>query len=331
MPLIVAGTGSYPRIGDTPAAQRHRRGYAQRERGEISEGAWQVLEDEVTKEVVAEQVAAGVELPTDGHVRWYDPISHVARSLANVTINGLLRYFDTNFYFRQPVVRGRLSRTEPVLAREFAVARAAATPRPVKPVLTGPYSLAQGSILEGGYRDRRALAHAYAEVVAQEIADLARAGASLIQVDEPFLLQHPEDADVVLDTFRVLDAARGDARLACYTYFGDALPLYDELQALPVDVLGLDFTYSPKLAQRIAEAGSGKTLGLGLIDGRNTKLETAATVYPALDRVLPRLGGTAYLNPSCGLEFLPRERARAKLDAMVKLARGHVGAGRRPT
>jgi 5-methyltetrahydropteroyltriglutamate--homocysteine methyltransferase len=328
MQLILANTGSYPRIGDAPAAQRHRRAYAQRERGELSEPEWRTLEDEVTGEVLAEQAGVGLELLTDGQIRWYDPISHLARPLTNVTINGLLRYFDTNFYFRQPVVRGRIARPAPILARDFEVASAAAAPRPVKPVLTGPFSLARGSILEGGYPNRHALAQAYAEVLAQEVADLARAGATLIQVDEPYLLQHPEDVDVVREGLATLAAARGTARLACYTYFGDALPLYDDLQGLPVDVLGLDFTYSPKLARRIAETGSAKVLALGLIDGRNTKLETREVVHPVLDQVLPRLGDTAYLNPSCGLEFLPRERARAKLETMVRLARDHAGAGR---
>jgi 5-methyltetrahydropteroyltriglutamate--homocysteine methyltransferase len=328
MPLIVASTGSYPRIGDAAGAQRHRRAYAERERGALSEGDWQAVEDEVTREIVAEQIAAGVELPTDGQVRWYDPISHVARSLTNVTIDGLLRYFDTNFYFRQPVVSGPIARRGPVLRREFEIARAAAAPRPIKPVLTGPYSLARGSILEGGYRDRAALADAYAEVLAQEVADLAGAGAELIQVDEPFMLKHPEDAPLVRRTFEALAAARGPARLACYTYFGDALPLYDQLQALPVDVLGLDLTYSPGLPERIARAGSAKGLGLGLVDGRNTKLETAEQVYPVLDRVLPRLGDTVYLNPSCGLEFLPRDRARAKLETLGRLARAYAGARR---
>jgi 5-methyltetrahydropteroyltriglutamate--homocysteine methyltransferase len=325
MRVILTNTGSYPRIGDAPDAQQHRREYARRERGELGEAQWQAVEDAVAREVIAEQVAAGVDVPTDGQVRWYDPISHLARPLTSVTINGLLRYFDTNFYFRQPVVRGPIARPGPMLTREFEVARAAAGSHEVKPVLTGPYSLAQGSILEGGYRSRHALAHAYAEVLAQEIADLARAGARLIQVDEPYLLQHPEDADVVRETFATLAAARGEARLACYTYFGDALPVYDELMALPVDVVGLDFTYSPKLAVRVAEAGSSRVLGLGLIDGRNTKLETAEALYPVLDRLLPRLGDTVYLNPSCGLEFLPRDRARTKLETMARLAREYVG------
>src|SRR5262249_57129171 len=112
-----------------------------------------------------------------GQIRWYDPSRHLARPLTNVTINGLLRYFDTNFYIRQPVVSGPIARRGSIVLHDFEVARAAAAPREVKPVLTGPYSLAQGSILEGGYRNRHALAQAYADVLATEVADLARAGA----------------------------------------------------------------------------------------------------------------------------------------------------------
>lgn len=324
MELILSSAGSYPRIGATTEAQRHRRAYAQRERGEISEAEWLAVEDEVAEQVVREQTAAGLDVVTDGQVRWYDPISHLARHWSGVQVNGLLRYFDTNFYFRQPVVSEPIRRREPVLRREFEVARAA-TDRVVKPVLTGPYSLAQGSILEGGYRNRRELARAYAEVLAHEVADLVHAGAALIQVDEPYLLRHPEDADLVREGLAGLAAVRGHAHLALYTYFGDALPLWDALMAMPVDVLGLDLTYGPGLAERIGSAGAPRTLVLGLIDGRNTKLEAREPLFRILDRALPALTGPVGLGPSCGLELLPRERAQAKLQNMVALAREYTG------
>ena len=328
MELILASAGSYPRIGATSEAQRHRRAYAQRERGEISDAEWRAVEDEVAEQVVREQTAAGLDVVTDGQVRWYDPISHLARHWDGIQVNGLLRYFDTNFYFRQPVVSGPIRRREPVLRREFEVARAA-TDRVVKPVLTGPYSLAQGSILEGGYRNRRELARAYAEILAHEVADLVHAGAALIQVDEPYLLRHPEDADLVREGLATLAAARGHAHLALYTYFGDALPLWDALMAMPVDVVGLDLTYGPGLAERIASGGAPRTLVLGLIDGRNTKVEARDALYRTLDRTLPALKGPVGLGPSCGLELLPRDRARAKLENMVALARAYAGSAGR--
>ena len=329
MDLILASAGSYPRIGDSPETQRHRRAYAQHERAEISDTEWRAVEDEVAQHVAREQAEIGLDVVTDGQVRWYDPISHLARHCEGIEINGLLRYFDTNFYYRQPVVSGRIRRREPILRREFEVARAA-TDRVVKPVLTGPYSLACGSILEGGYRNRQELARAYAEVLAAEVADLVHAGAALIQVDEPYLLQHPEHADIVRDGIAMLAAARGRAHLALYTYFGDALPLWDELMAMPVDLIGLDLTYGPKLIDRIAESGAPRSLVLGLVDGRNTKIEGRDAVLRTLDRVLPKLRGPVGLGSSCGLELLPRDRARAKLENMVAIAREYAGRDGRP-
>lgn len=325
MQLILTTAGSYPRIGDAPELQRHRQAYAQRERGEISEDAFRAIENDVTAEVIREQIEAGIELVTDGQVRWYDPYSHLARGLEGIEINGLLRLFDTNVYFRRPVVKGLVQRRGPILLREYEFARSVSS-RPVKPVLTGPYTLARGSILEGGYRTLHALALACAEVLAQEVGDLARAGATLIQVDEPAILRHPEDLNVLEEALAPLAAARGPARLALHTSFGDVTPLYRDLHALPVDVLGLDFTYGPKLAALIADLGSAKPLALGLIDARNTKLETPERVFPILDTVLPALKtGPAYLTPSCGLEFLPRDRARRKLETMKRLRDSYLG------
>ncbi len=325
MELILTSAGSYPRIGDAPELQQHRRAYAQRERGEISEEAFRRAEDEATAGAIREQIEAGVELVTDGQIRWYDPYSHFGRGLEGVDINGLLRLFDTNFYFRQPVVNGPIRRRRPILLPEYEFARSVSS-RPVKPVLTGPYTLARGSILGGGHRSVHDLAIAYAQVLALEVKDLARAGATLIQVDEPAIVRHPEDLNVLEAALAGLARERGTAQLALHLSFGDVSPLYRELQALPVDVLSLDFTYSPKLPALIADAGSEKPLALGLIDARNTKLETTERVFPILDAVLPALRtGPAYLTPSCGLEFLPRARARAKLETMKHLRDTYVG------
>jgi methionine synthase II (cobalamin-independent) len=90
--------------------------------------------------------------------------------------------------------------------------------------------------------------------------------------------------------------------------------------AMPVDVVGLDLTYGPKLAERIAKPARAASLVLGVIDGRNTKLETRDAVFRILDRALRAVRGPVGLGPSCGLELLPRARARAKLENMVAIA-----------
>jgi len=88
--------------------------------------------------------------------------------------------------------------------------------------------------------------------------------------------------------------------------------------------LSLDFTYNPEFADYVAATGSEKALGLGLVDARNTRLEVAAGVARQAERILAKVKGEAcYLTTSCGLEFLPRDRARAKLGLLQQIC-GHL-------
>ncbi|MFQ5927049.1 MAG: hypothetical protein ACE5MH_06400 [Terriglobia bacterium] len=320
MKLLLANTGSYPRIGGTPELQELRRTYSGWERGEKTAEELKAAEDAAVRAALDEQVRAGLDLVTDGQIRWYDPISHLAGKLAGIEINGLLRFFDTNFYFRQPVAQAALARREGLVLAEYEFARSASS-KPVKAVLTGPYTLAKFTLVNHEpYRALEPLVHAYAECLAAEMEALAAAGAEVIQLDEPAILKHPAEFPIFQRTFEFLTKHKGRARLALYVYFGDAAPLYDRLQKLPIDVLGLDFTYNPKLVTKIVMSGSRKALGLGLVDGRNTKLEEPAEVARHIERILPRVQAeSCYLNPSCGLEYLPRQRAYAKLEGMAAI------------
>jgi 5-methyltetrahydropteroyltriglutamate--homocysteine methyltransferase len=320
MELILTNAGSYPRIGETSEQQTLRKAIAGWEKREKSEQELAAAEDSLTRMAIEEQIKAGLDLITDGQIRWYDPISHLAGKLAGVKINGLLRYFDTNFYFRQPVITDRLQRTRPMVVSEFEYARSVSS-KPVKPVLTGPYSLACFSIVEQvEYKNFERRIQDYAAALAGEVKALVAAGAEIIQVDEPAILKNPADFDLFAAGLRALAEAKGGARLALYTYFGDAAPLYERFQELPVEVLGFDFTYSAGLLDRIVREGSAKALGLGLIDGRNTKLEDERSVLKALEILLPAIkADDSYLNPSCGLEYLPRDRAFLKLQNMAKI------------
>ncbi len=337
MNLILASTGSYPRIGDSAELQVLRRTIAAADRGECTPAELAEAEQEMTRRAIAEQLEAGLELLTDGQIRWYDPISHLAGKLAGVKIDGLLRFFDTNFYFRQPVLTARPQRTRPLLTLEYRFAcdalAALVAARPadgsptMKAVLTGPYTLAKFSLVEtdamGALETRT---QAYAEALAAEIAALVEAGAEFIQVDEPAIVKYPHDWEVFARALQVLVAVRRLTSgkpwtLALHVYFHDPTPLYEKLVALPVDVVGLDFTYNPRLVEVVASVGSPVPLALGLVDARNTKLENPEELARQIERMLPHIrGGPCYLCPSAGLEYLPRDRAFAKL-ALLKRVR----------
>lgn len=319
MQLLTANSGSYPRVGEQQNQLRLRKAYRNWEKGEISDEELEEVYAGYTEEVIREQEEAGLDIVTDGQVRWYDPLSHFAKDIQGCEIDGLLRYFDTNFYFRQPRIIDELRWTGPITKREFLKARDTATAT-LKPVITGPYTLAKNSIDEH-YGDLPELTSDFADIISREVQELEGAGAEEIQIDEPAILRNAEDWGIFSDALDEVAKASKRTRIDLYVYFENCVPLYDELQELPIDVLGLDFTYSPKLPDLIEEKGSEKSLGLGLIDARNTKMERAEDIVPILERVIPQVdSGRIYLNPSTGLEYLPRKRAYEKLENMVHIA-----------
>jgi 5-methyltetrahydropteroyltriglutamate--homocysteine methyltransferase len=330
MRILLANHSSYPRVGDSKHSQRLRRAYASRERGEIDLAEFEKIERSVVAEVIREQEAAGLDLVTDGQVSWADPVSHLMTKLDGVRSNGLLRFLDTNFYLRQPVVEAKLRRRHPLITGEYR--RAARLARsPVKVVLTGPYTLAHLSVLATtAYRSTAALAFDLAVHLAEEVSALVAAGTRFLQVDEPLILARPPDVRLLRELLEPLRDAAGDAaQLAIATYFGDAAPLYAQLNSLPADVLAVDCAESPALLDAIADTGSAKILALGLVDGRSTRLEEAAAVAAALERALRRYPhDTLFLQPSCGLEYLPRDRAAPKLGLLARVRELAGGADR---
>lgn len=321
MELLTASAGAYPRVADNEAGQELRRAYGRLERGEVTEGEFGGIQDRFTLMALHEQERAGLDVLTDGLVRWYDPFTHFARGLAGLEPGGLLRYFDTNTYIRQPVVKGDISWRAPVVAGEYAFA-AKSTRRPVKPLIPGPFTLAAHTLDPGKrYHSLRKLAVAYGNALAEEVNRLAAAGAKVIQIDEPAILRRPKELPVLRAALEPLAGAKGNAALLLQTYFGDAAPLYDGLLSLPVDAVGLDFTYGPGLAKVIGRKGARKMLGLGLVDARNTRMERPAEAAAVLKRLAPRLKGENYLSPTTGLEYLPRDRAERKLRLLTEIKR----------
>jgi len=322
--LITTSAGSLPRIGEGEPGQKLRRAFARLDKRKGTRAELIMAQEEATIDALSIQIEAGLELVTDGQIRWEDPVSHLLNALPGTTIGPLARFMDTNFYYRQPIIKENIDHNSPILLEEFLFAQNLSVV-PVKPVITGPYTLARLSINQSPCVFTK-LVERLSCVIAQEVADLSRAGAGVIQIDEPAILLNPQDIEIQQAAIAEISRQKGSSELALYTYFGDAASLYDKLQLFPVDILGMDFTYSPNLPDVISASGTGKTLALGLIDGRNTRLETESETLPLLDRLLSTYRmKKAYINPSCGLEFLPKMKAEAKLENMVRLRNRFIG------
>ena len=344
--LYLASAGGYPRFGETHEPSVLRRTMDALANGDRTSADLLDAQNDMTRRAIADQVQAGLDIITDGRIRWDDPISHIPSKLDNVRIDEQLPYFHTGGYFRQPVLTDKILRRGMLIADEYSFARNALghLPTPpakagklaIKPVLTGPYTLAKYSLTAsagGNGHARDTSAHMedrvaqFADVLAVEIEALVRGGAQLIQIDEPAILGNAQDWKLFEAALKPLVDARDKARqsgrvveLALHTYFDDGVNLYEKLLELPVDILGLDFVSAPKMAAAIISLGSSKPLALGVLSCTSPDAEDCEALARTIEKVLPRIdGGRAYLAPASGLEYLSRADATAKLQSLARI------------
>ncbi len=319
--VITTSVGSYPRIGDTDELQKLRRAWAKRETGEIGEEEFDKVLKEFIELAIREQEKAGLDIVTDGMIRWYDQISHFAKVIEGVKINGLLRFFDTNTYFRQPVIGDDVP-SDPKIAHvildDFKFARSIAK-KEVKAVLTGPITLARLS--KGDFKKAVEL---YTKLIENEVRALSQEGAKYIQIDEPALTARDIDGGefpILPYLERIYKAKSPQTIIIYFFYFRDFSKDWKKLQEIPADILGFDMTYS-HIEDVIAKYGTKKPLLLGLFDGRSTYIEKPKDVIPRIKKVLRKYPfDFIMIGSSCGLEYLPRKFAYEKLKTLVKISK----------
>lgn len=311
--IRAANHSFYPRVAESPLDQQLRTVLHKRDRGRATDADVAAVEDEVACLVVAEQSRAFIEIVTDGMIRWEGLLSRVARHLDGVEPRDLARWFETNFYDRRPEVVGEIRRAAPFLVHDYRVAESVAL-TPVKMVLPGAATFARLA-RDRHYEDRAALARAVADALADEVKDLALAGARHFQLDEPMLCRHPEDLDLVVETAtRIFDAAGDGATTVLSTYFGDLSRSADRLDLLPGSHIGLDMVWSPASYDLLARLPEGKGVMLGLFDARTTRVEDAADVAAGLEPHREELvSRDVIVGPQASLELLPRDPAFDKL------------------
>lgn len=326
MKILSKNHSSYPRIGDKPGQQKLRRAYNQYDKKKISLDELNDILDSTVTEIIDEQLSCGCDFITDGMIRSYDPVSHIAGKIEGFDINGLLRFFDTNFYFRQPVVKSSLRYDRPLVVDEFEFTKAKAGEM-ASAVLIGPYSLLRTSILRpdaisnGTFEEDL---YMLAEIYANEFDELNLRGAKLIQLEEPSILQYPDEFDLLKSVYDAMLKDKSSPETLMALYFGNAVPLVDKLTELQVNGICFDFSYSPDLEDSIVDFP--KNVGLGIVDGRNTKLEDISELTKFAEKITNTISGEkVYITSSCGLEFLPRNRAYDKLKLCADIARALAG------
>ena len=311
--------GAYPKISDEH--QDLRRALHRHDRGELDSGGLSGVLDESTRWAIGELDWVGVDVVNDGQVRWDDMLAPFARAWEGCDRGPLERFYDNNTYFRQPVITGPITTDGRTLVRDFEFARGVARGQ-LKAAVCGPLTFA--TLAEDRhYHSLEDRTLAVADAIAAEIRGLGAAGATLVDVEEPALVAHPEHFAIARAAIERL-AATG-VPLALQTYFFPADPLLDALAAFPVAQIGIDVRSRETHVLDKLNA-LRQTVVLGIVDARNTRVETEGELVRLIDAALKRIPAEyLWLAPTTGLEYLPHDVAVKKLRALVTAA--HAAGG----
>jgi 5-methyltetrahydropteroyltriglutamate--homocysteine methyltransferase len=283
-------------------------------------------QNDATALAIADQERAGVDIVSDGEIRRESYSNRFATALDGLDIDNPAivpgRAGGTNAV---PRVVGRVRRIRPVEVEDLRFLRAR-TDRTIKITLPGPFTMSQQASNEA-YGDEAELAMDFAAAVNEELHDLFAAGADVVQIDEPWLQSRAEKARhfAVPAIDRALAGAPGTTAL--HTCFGYAHIVHDrppgypflaELADCAADVLAIEAA-QPRLDPSVLAPLAEKTLIVGVLDLSDPAPETPEVVASRIEAALAVIPPERLqVGPDCGMKYLSRELAFAKLRALVE-------------
>ena len=221
----------------------------------IPEPFLEEAQDDATVLAIRDMERAGIDIITDGEMRRESYSNRFATALEGIDLDkpGEVK---TRSGGMTPVPRvvGKLRRSRPVELRDMEFLRRN-TDRPAKITLPGPFTMGQQAKDEF-YGDAEAMAMDFAVAVNEEAHDLQKAGADVIQLDEPWVRNDPEAARryAVKAINRAL-ATRGQQRAI------ETFDLHGEETGTPIVGRVIDKRLTDELGDRVGIVADG-------IDGR---------------------------------------------------------------
>jgi 5-methyltetrahydropteroyltriglutamate--homocysteine methyltransferase len=324
--------GSYPQpdwlIDRKKLAGRFPPRVRARELWRIADPYLAEAQDDATRLAIEAQEAAGLDIVTDGEIRRESYSNRFATALEGVDIDNPGSALDRSGHPNPvPRVVGRIRRKHPVEVEDLLFLKKN-TSKKTKITVPGPFTMSQQAQNEF-YETDEAAAMDYAAAVNEEIKDLFKAGADIVQVDEPYMQARPEKARQygLKALNRALDGVAGET--AVHICFGYAAVIHERPSA---------YSFLPELAAcsckeisiETAQSGldcsvlgtlKGKKIMVGCIDLSTNEVETAETVAGRIRKALRHVKPeNVILAPDCGMKYLPREVAFGKLRSMVEAA-----------
>jgi len=325
LPLFPTTTiGSFPQTADV------RKARAAHAKGTLSDASYEHFLREETARAVHWQEAIGLDVLVHGEFERNDMVQYFGEQLSGFTFtkHGWVQSYGSR-YVRPPVLFGDVSRPEPMTVEWWKYSQSL-TLKPMKAMLTGPVTILNWSFVRDDI-PRSVACEQIALAIRDEVIDLEKAGATMIQIDEAALreglpLRRSEwkkYLDWAVGSFRVCASGVKDATQIhthmCYSEFNDII---DAIGAMDADVISIETSRSKmELLDAFKNYRYPNEIGPGVYDIHSPRVPEIDEMTDLLKLARERLSDLQiWINPDCGLKTRKWEEVRPALANMVAAA-----------
>jgi len=318
-------------IGSFPQTPEVRQARARRKKGEGTEKEYAAFIEKKMAECVRFQEEIGLDVLVHGEFERSDMVEYFGGQLEGFvfTENGWVQSYGSRCV-KPPVIFGDVSRSRPMTV-DWITRAQALTKKPMKGMLTGPVTILQWSFVRDD-QPRRDTAFQIALAIRDEVMDLEKSGAGIIQIDEAAFREglplrrseRPAYLDWAAAAFRLTSSVvRDETQIhthMCYSEFNDILPA---ITAMDADVITIETSRSRlELLEAFRTFRYPNEIGPGVYDIHSPRVPSADEMEALLEKAVELMPVRhLWVNPDCGLKTRAWPETEAALKAMVKAAR----------
>ncbi len=325
-------------IGSFPQTSEVRKARAAHARGAMSYMDYEAFLRAETETAVRWQEEIGLDVLVHGEFERNDMVQYFGEQLSGFafTQHAWVQSYGSR-YVRPPIIFGDVSRPNPMTVRWWEYAQSL-TDKPMKGMLTGPVTILNWSFVRDDI-ERSETCRQIALAIRDEVVDLEKAGARMIQIDEAALreglpLRHRDwqhYLDWAVECFRLCSSGVADRTQIhthmCYSEFNDIIAA---IAAMDADVISIETSRSKmELLDAFRTYAYPNEIGPGVYDIHSPRVPEIAEMTDLLSLARQRLQDRQiWINSDCGLKTRKWEEVRPALVNMVAAARELRNAAR---
>ncbi len=318
-------------IGSFPQTTEVRNARAAHGKGAMSDAQYEQFLKEETARAVRWQEEIGLDVLVHGEFERNDMVQYFGEQLSGFTFTkyGWVQSYGSR-YVRPPVLFGDVSRPKPMTVEWWRYAQSL-TKKPMKAMLTGPVTILNWSFVRDDI-PRSEACRQIALAIRDEVTDLEKAGAKMIQIDEAALREglplRKSEWNIYLEwaveSFRICSSGVTDETQIhthmCYSEFNDII---DAIGAMDADVISIETSRSKmELLDAFKTYKYPNEIGPGVYDIHSPRVPDVSEMAELLSLARKRLtDAQLWINPDCGLKTRKWEEVRPALVNMVAAAR----------